>query len=411
MASAAVDHMISLLIFVSAVLIFIGLFSQTMQTGIAYELHRGLSTKTSDLLDIILLSPGMPSNWAQTDSTITGFGLQDPDHSQYKISSFSPMRLHSTTQLPVYYPRTSSYFSNITAGFGSYLLSPAAKSVNYSTVSKLLGINGTYGFQLTLTPTMTVSVEKTSVGAPLNLLVRISGIASPIANAPLNYTLLVVNHNTNEYPSYTNIKGSTSTDLAGSATLVFSGIDGESQTYALIVYSHLSGLKGTGCYVHVPSSVTKSIVPLIDSFQNRIILLAHGDSVGQPPEPPSYSELNYNTSFAILAEDYSLRDVSINQPTSTGSLIYGSGIEQEFASITIPNNDGILILTYKGTSGDYGMVLMPWGLGSMGFPFEFGGNSQGRDWVTTDIRQVSIGDISYQARLELWDMKGYQGVG
>ena len=40
MASAAVDHMISLIIFMSAVLIFIGLFSQTMQTGITYERHR-----------------------------------------------------------------------------------------------------------------------------------------------------------------------------------------------------------------------------------------------------------------------------------------------------------------------------------------------------------------------------------
>jgi hypothetical protein len=411
MASAAVDHMISLIIFMSAVLIFIGLFSQTMQTGITYERHRSLSTKTSDLLDTILLNPGMPANWAQTDDAIIGFGLQDPEHSQYKVSSLSTMRLYSTSQLPVYYPRTNSYFSNNTAEFGSYLLTTAAKSINYSTVSKLLGINGTYGFQLTLTPTMTVSVEKTSVGAPLNLSVNVAGTGSPIANAPLSYTLLLVNQNTNDYPSYTTIEGLTTTDSAGSAQLVFSGIEGESQTYALIVYSYLSGLKGTGCYVNMPPSVTKSVVPLIDSFENRFVLLAHGDSVGQPPDPPSYSELNYNASFAILAEDYSLRDFSLEQPTSTGSLIYGSGSEQEFASITIPNNDGILIVTYKGTAGEYGIVLMPWGLGSMGFPLAFGGSSQGRDWVTTDIRQVSIGDISYQAKLELWSMLGYQGVG
>jgi hypothetical protein len=410
MASAAVDHMISLIIFMAAALIFIGLFSQTMQTGVTYERHRALSTKTSDLIDMILLSPGTPTNWGQTDTPLAGFGLQDSDYSQYKLSSFSTMRLYSTSISPVYYPRTNAYYSNFTAGFGSYLLSPSAKSLNYSTASKLLGINGTYGFQLTLTPTMAVSVEKISVGAPLKLSVSVAGTSSQIANAPLSYSLLLVNHDTNDYPSYSTVRGLASTDSAGSTELTFSGVNGETQTYALIVYSYLSGLKGTGCYVHMPTSVTKSIVPLIDSFQNRNVLLVHGDSVGPAPEL-SYSEQSYNASFVILLEDYSLRGLSLDQPTSTGTLVYGANIEQSFASITVPNNDGILIVTYKNTAGEYGVVLMPWGFGSMGFPLTFGGSSQGRDWVTTDIRQVSIGDISYQAKLELWSLQGYQGVG
>jgi hypothetical protein len=112
-------------------------------------------------------------------------------------------------------------------------------------------------------------------------------------------------YNTDDYPSYTTVKGLTVTDSAGTAQLVFSGIDGESQTYALIVYSYIGGLKGTGCYVHMPPSVTKSVVPLIDSFQNRNILLAHGDSVGQPA--PRHTRAKYTASFGILAEDYSPR--------------------------------------------------------------------------------------------------------
>jgi len=78
MASAGIDHMISLTIFMVAILVFIGFFSQTMQTGIAYERHSALSTKASDLLDGILLSPGIPVNWGQSDNKIGGFGLQDP---------------------------------------------------------------------------------------------------------------------------------------------------------------------------------------------------------------------------------------------------------------------------------------------------------------------------------------------
>ena len=81
-----------------------------------------LSTKTSDLLDTILLNPGLPVNWAQTDDAIIGFGLQDPDYSQYKVKFFFPYaavllllnRLFTTQEL-------TPIISNNTAGFGSYL--------------------------------------------------------------------------------------------------------------------------------------------------------------------------------------------------------------------------------------------------------------------------------------------------
>jgi hypothetical protein len=410
-ASASVDHMISLTIFMAAILIFIGLFSQTMQTGITYELHAALSTKTSDLLDTILLNPGLPVNWSQRDDAIVGFGLQNPDFSQYKLSSISPMRLTSFAQSPVYYPRTGTYYSNNSAGIGTCLLAPTAKSFNYSIVSKLLGVNGTYGFQFTLSPTITVSIEKISTGAPLKLLVNAAGTGYPLANAPLSYSLIVVNQNANNYPSYSMTNGVAATDPAGFAQLSFSGIDGESQSYALIVYSHLNGLKGMGYYVHELPSFTKTIVPLIDSFQNRTIIIAHGDSVGQPPQAPTYSLLSYNASFVLLTEEYTLRQVALDQSSAVGKVFYDSSSGQNFSSVNLPNNDGILIVTYKGASaGQYGLVLVPWGLSSLGFPLTFGGNPIGQDWVTTDIRQVTVGGMSYRVRLELWNLEGYRGV-
>jgi hypothetical protein len=398
--------MMALIIFMAAFLIFIGLFSQTMQTGIAYERHNALSTKTSDLLDNILLNPGIPSNWGQSDNAIVGFGLQDPDYSQYQLSSSSLMRLTST-QSPVYYNGT--YYSNVTAGFGAYLLAPSAKSLNYSTASKLLGINGTYGFQLALTPTITVSIQKISV-APLNVLVNVYGTGYPLANAPISYSLLLINPDANDYPSYTMISGTNTADSSGSAQLVFPQISTDNQCYALIVSSYLDGLQGIGYYVHDSQSLTKTIVPLIDSFQKRTILLAHGDSVGQPPQPPVPSQLNYNVSFVILTEDYTLRQVQLDQSTSVGNLVY-SGSGQNYASITVPNNDGILIVTYKNNAGQYGIVMMPWRLDSLAFPLTFGGNPAGQEWVTTDLRQVDIGGIAYQAKLELWNLQGYSGSG
>ena len=318
MASAGIDHMISLTIFMVAILVFIGFFSQTMQTGIAYERHSALSTKASDLLDGILLSPGIPVNWGQSDNKIGGFGLQDPEFNNYRLSSFSPMKLTSSTQSPVYYNGT--YYGNLTAGFGGYLHAPYEKSVDYSTASEVMGINGTYGFRLSLTPTITVLIEKISTtGAPLQFSVDVAGTGFLLSNSAISYSFLLINQDGSEYPSYAIVSGTTTTDSSGSIELpAFSAVDGESQAYALIVYSYLNGLKGVGYYVHVPLSLTKTVVPLIDSFQNRSILIAHEDSVGEPPVPPSSSELNYNTSFIILTEDYTLRQVQLDQPTAFG---------------------------------------------------------------------------------------------
>ena len=406
MASGSIDHMVSLIIFMAAITIFIGLFSQNMQTGITYERHNALSTKTSDLLDNILLNPGIPSNWGQSDSAIAGFGLQDSDYSQYKLSSSSLMRLDST-QAHVYYPRTDTYYSNNSAQTGSYLLVSSEKSLNASTASKLLGINGTYGFQLTLTPTLTFDFQKISDYSPLTLQVSVDGTGYPLANAPLQYSLILVNQGTTDYPSYTIVSDVGETNGAGLAQLVFPQISSESQSYALIIYSNLNGLKGMGYYVNNPPDFSKTVVPLIDSFQNETILLAHSDSVGQPLQPHGYSELSYNASFVILTEDYTLRQIQLDPQNSVGDLVYGSGSEPDYLSIALPHNDGILIITYKNPSGQCGVVLMPWGVGSLALPVKFGSTPKGQEWVTTDIRQVTVNGISYQAQLSLWDLQGY----
>jgi hypothetical protein len=404
MTNATIDHMVSLTIFVAAILIFIGLFSQTMQTGISYERHKGLSTKTSDLLDTMLLNPGIPAVWGKTDGAIVGFGLQDPDYSQYRLSPFSVMRLTSSTQGSVYYSRTDTYYRNISVGLGSYVLAPVAGAINYSTVSELQGISNNYGFQLTLTPTLTISTIKTSE-APLTFSVDVYGTGYLLANAPLSYSLLVVSQNADESPSFNMFNGVTATDVAGSAQITFPGVDCSSQTFALLVYSYLDGLKGIGSYIQGSPDLTLSVVPLIDSFESRSIILAHSDSVGVSGSP-SASQLSYNASFVILTEDYSLRSVELDQSNAVGQLVYDSGSEQDYSSLIVPDNVGILVIAYKGAANQYGLVLMPWGLSSLGGSLTFGGNPEGHDWVTTDIRQVTIGSIAYQAKLELWNLQG-----
>jgi hypothetical protein len=389
-----------------AVLIFLGMFTQSINTGMAYQEHNVLPSKTSDLLDTILLNPGLPALWGQSDNTTLSFGLHDDEFSQYKLSSYSSMRLNCSALPAVYYSTSNAYYSNNTAGFGGYLLAPNATVLSYTNASALLGINGTYGFQLSLTPTVTFSIQKTSTGSPLTFQVDVAGTGYPLANAPLSSSLLLVTEDANPYPSYTIVNCQTSTDAAGSAQLIFNGVNGETKAYALVVYSYLDGLKGAGYYVNNPSLFTKTVVPFIESFQNRSITLVHGDSLGPQPEHPVYSQLTYNASFFIRTEEYTLRTVSLAQSTANGSLVYGLMGGQDNATITIPDNDGILIVTYKGNAGQYGVSLMPWGLGSLAFPVTFGGNPDGYSWVATDIRQVTIGGIAYQAKLDLWTLVG-----
>jgi hypothetical protein len=49
--------------------------------------------------------------------------------------------------------------------------------------------------------------------------------------------------------------------------------------------------------------------------------------------------------------------------------------------------------------------MMPWGMSSLAFPVNFGGNPSRQSWVATDLRQVMIGDVAYQAKLSLWSTK------
>jgi hypothetical protein len=79
--------------------------------------------------------------------------------------------------------------------------------------------------------------------------------------------------------------------------------------------------------------------------------------------------------------------------------------------LTIPtHNPGILVLPYKSINGD-GITLMPWGLSSLAFPVSFGGDPAKQEWVSTDMRQVMVGGIAYQAKMALWSLEGYQVVG
>jgi hypothetical protein len=398
------------MVFLGAILLFIGLFNQTIQTAILYQRHRSIATKCSDLVDNMLLNPGIPSNWGKSNCTPTGFGLQDPEFKQYRLSPFSLMRLRSSTGSPVYYPKTGLTYTNITMGFGNFLLVPYTKAIDYPTAARLLGTNGTYGFQLTIAPIITVSISEAQSKNPLKISVQVAGKGFPLSNAVVSYCFLTVSLTGGEgaYPAYTIKYDNTTTDAKGSVLLEFADVKDDKVSYAFIAYAHLSGLMGVGYHERVTSD-KQYIVPFIDDLALRRVLIAHSYDVHYfgPPN----AELSYNATFVLLTEDFTLREMPMENSTGkVGKVNYGVG--WPYGVVTIPTyNPGILVITYRKSAVEGGVILMPWGISSMAFPITFGEDPIGKEWVATDIRQVLVNNIAYQAKLALWSLQGYQVIG
>jgi hypothetical protein len=411
MASATIDHMVSLIVFIGALLIFIGLFSQSIQTANVYERHRALSTKTSDLLDTMLLNPGVPANWGQSNSDVTGFGVQDPEFTQYQISPFSLMRLEASNGNILECDKSSPniYYDDESLGSGSTLLIPVDQALNYSSALTILGIKNTYGFQLTFTPDITVSITENQASSPLSLTLSATGTGFPFAYATVNYCLIQAKlpQSQAEYPAYTIQSGDVTTDQQGIANISFPSITDPNQVYAFVAYAHLNGVLGVGYHTRT-SSNDQYVVPIVQNMATQQIALAHNfDLNGTGPEG---SSLKYNATFVILKQDFTLSELSFGAPGNlslVGTVTSGRGNPSPNVFLP-PTTTGILIVTYQLSPTQGGIVMMPWGISSLAFPVTFGGNPQGQEWVTTDLRQVTIGGVAYQVKLELWDTTGQQ---
>jgi hypothetical protein len=395
-----IDHLVSTTILVAVILIFVGLANQTLNSAIIYQRHANLATRCSSLLDSMLLSSGVPSYWGTNESAPTVFGLQDPESLKNELSSFSLMRLRSGTE-PIYYSKTSSYYSNTTIGSGDSLLEPLAETVNYTAVSELLGTNGTYGFQLTLTPTITVSISEVQDN-PLKFSVNAQGTGSPLSNGTVNYCLIIIDVQ-GSYPAYSLNCGTAPLDNLGSALLNFSGIDGSSRSFALLAYAYLPGLVGMGYYKQVTDH-ENSVIPLVFDVEDGDVILAHSNDIDSESSP---ADLKYNATFLSLSEDFDFASNTLQN--STGQIT--SGLGHPYGVLTIPEDTlGILAVTYRKDS-TAGISLMPWGIGPLSFPITFGESPTGKEWVATTMQQVLVDKVAYQAVLSLWSLEGYEVIG
>jgi hypothetical protein len=408
LSGTSIDHTVSIIVFLSAILIFFGLFGQTVQNAISYQQHNALATKTSDLLDNILLNPGSPSNWSLTDwnhpSKIPkGLGFQDPDFTQYNLSPFSLMRIYPQSGTPINYQGQT--FLNNSIGPMNSLLIPSNQVINYSSALQMMGLSGSYAFSLMVVPTVTVSIIEVTHN-PLNLSVSVLGQNSPLANAKVTYCLIIFSgNNPPGVPSYSLNYGTSSTDTAGLVYLDLSSFNVNQKSFALIARASLSGLSGIG-YFENSMYTSTSIVPLLSSFENRTVILAHSYGINSQG---FNGKVSYNAVF-LRATDMVQTTLNNGNSNASGTLYIDQTPTDPSDQISIdPNLVGTLVVGYCRSTGESGINIMPWGLSSVGASITFGGQFTNQNWVSTDIRQVTVNDITYQAKLAVWSNKGVSG--
>ena len=402
MSGVSIDHLISIVVLFFAVLLFIGLFNQTLSSAVDYQRNTSTAKACGDLLDTMLLTPGIP-----TSGTPIAFGLQDTALTQYQLDPFSLMRLDSSTQASISYQKTDLTYSNITTSPSNYLLYPYTDMINYSTALSLMGINGTYGFQLSLTPTVSISIAQVSA-SPLSLSLNVTGTGFPLANADVNYLLIPVLLSTGspDFETIAHQTGTVETNSIGSTSVTFPNFSlNPNLTYAFVAYAYLDGITGIGCYEPSPVG-TQSIVPFLDPLSTLNVTLAHSDDI--PNTSTTANTLYYNTTFILESQNYAIQETSLGSSNTSGSVTSGPGnpISISMGSYT----PGILVIAYDN-SGNSGVVMMPWGFSSLGFSMIFGGTQLNHGWVATDLRQVQINGVSYQAKLSLWSEQSYSESG
>jgi hypothetical protein len=403
-AGATIDHIISVTILIAALLVAMVTYNHMFATAVDYDRNRQVANKAVDLMNTICLSPGNPADWGATNKSVLGFGLQDPQEGGYALSPYSIMRLNTArndSQL-VYYEKTGMFYNNISTNYGHAILTPLGDCINYTTAAELLGVNGTYGFSIDITPTLDVSVTEVSTDPWLTLNVSVRGSGLPLSGATLNYYLFTVTKiDESDYPIIGVYSDVAQTDSSGSADIEFPAVTGNDPVYSFIAYVNLGGINGVGYLTSNTISNDEFIIPLIEDYDEGKLIFAHSWEILFPGQP---AEVKYNATFYILTSDFQLQPFDLN---CSGHLNSGYGFP--FTRTQIPSSEvGLLVISYMKNPNQMGSIILPWGIGALGVSASFGTGfgSSGYDFVATELRQVTIDGISYQVKVSAWSLSG-----
>jgi hypothetical protein len=400
MSGVSVDHVVSVIVLLAAIVLFVGLFDQTLTAAVNYQYNTTTAKECDNLIDEILLTNAPPLSGAPS-----WFGMQDSSLATYNLDPFALMRLDSIAEAPISYQKTGQTYSAITTSPENYLLYPYSDMITYSTALGLLGLQSTYGFQLSLTPTVNVAITEVST-SPLKFSLTAKGTGFILADATVNSLLVPISLNGNCPKFETPQSQTNTTSVSGQAYVSFNNFyPNQDSTFAFVAFVYLDGIAGIGYYVNSPVG-SQSIIPFLDPLSTMSVTLANSNDV-QLTSANAVS-MNYNTTFIFESGNYAFEENSLASSYSSGSVTSGPGNSPVSLSMS-SYTPGILVIAYQNT-GNNGVVLMPWGFSSIGFSLRFGGTPINQGWVATDIRQVEINSVSYQATLSLWSTQSHGGL-
>ena len=400
MTGATIDHMVSVTILIAALMMAMVTYSSLFATAVDYDLNRQVANKAIDIMNTICLSPGNPENWGTTNTSLLGFGLNDPNVGGYSLSPYAIMRLatsNSSGGSPfVYYPKTDLYYNNLSANYGHGVFTPTGDLVNYSDAAELLGINGTYGFGFSIAPTIEVDVTPVTGYGHLALNVDVSGSGLPLSGATLNYCLFHL-----DGLAIIPYSGGAETNSSGQNVIEFGSIN-EDEAFSFTVYANIGGITGVGYYTrNTAESDLQYVVPLIQNYTSGEVILAHAWDIFE--DDSLHAAVQVNATFYILTSGFQIQEVDLGFLSEL--LNYGEG--KPYLTTQIPASEvGLLVITYQKAANKVGSVILPWGVGTLGVSasFDSGIGSGGYDFVATELRQVTVDGVSYQVKVSAWKL-------
>jgi hypothetical protein len=165
------------------------------------------------------------------------------------------------------------------------------------------------------------------------------------------------------------------------------------------VKASTAGISGIGYLSQETMTNSGSLIPYIQSYESGTanMMLTQNPQTGM-------GNLYFNASSYVVPDNF------VPIPAGIFSGIVNSTTPSQSLSINTNNQTAFLVIAYSDGS-NYGMVITPIGVNSIGASVTFGANPSGKNWVATDLRQVLIGNIAYQAKLSLWSLQGYGVTG
>jgi len=389
MATTTVDYLVSIVIVSMLLTTSILLVGQTINIALINHQDQQITLAAVDLLDNLLQNPGNPPDWGWLSIQPTGFGLKWPNSAVEMLSPFTLMRLMQTGNSAIY---NNILYRNLGTNNQFNLYLREDEYVDYITASKLLSTYGNYGFKLSITPVLNISVTQIKVN-PLKLKITIYGTSGPLSGALLNSTLYYIN-NRGTSPSiveYTPL--SKESNIDGEAEIEFPGLNSNEIIYLALVKVNLAGLSGIGYHTNAADPF---IIPVVTNYSEGKVTL-----FSNPVIPSTIGGLLYcNLRFVIQAGKSEFNLIKISNSIE----ILQSG---KPVNITLgTRNPGVLLISSKTSQSKSCLTAMPWGISSLGLSLIFGGNPRNQKTVVVQSRYVMIDKISYQIKLALWRLDG-----